>query len=147
MNLEVENFYAEQGELLDWNCQIEYPENAYKIIQNEISEEQLNSYLAQGYELVGYNEITTTGGLEDILLLKIPTEKCFWIFGNGNNGTSTSYTLLATPIKDAEPQSEWSFLIKKNWTYGEITTNLLLILVLGVFVWDMLRRMLKTKFN
>jgi len=146
MNLEVENFYeVDECSLSNWtwSCtkDYEYPVYRYDVglTQQEIYEISNNNWLI--HTLVE----KPTPDTYSVLFEKKPVENCYWIFTG--EPSLTTHTLLATPIKDTEPQPDWSFLIKKNWTYGEITTNLLLILVLGVFVWDMLRRMFKTKFK
>ena len=145
MNLGVENFYQlGQGELQNWNwfCEKIYQDNAYlyetNLTLNEVYNIANNGWLIQSFQ----GKVAPDSF--DVLFVKKTTENCYWKYTG--EGELPAYTLLATPIKDAETQPAWAFLIEKNWTYGEITTNILLFLVLGIFVWDMLRRMFKTKF-
>ena len=147
MNLEVENFYElGQGEFQNWvwRCEKDYEYPAYKYEENITLEEMYN--IADSEWLVSSFVEKPTPDTFDVLFQKKPTENCFWFYAEGNNALPT-YTLVATPVKDAEVQPGWSFLINKNWTYGDITTNLLLILLLGLFVWDMFRRIFKTRFR
>lgn len=144
MDLQVENYYQEQGQLFNWSCKqiFETPVYNYEV---DLDIDDINDFSNNGWLI--HSIIPQPANKFDVLLQRKPTLNCDWILtGDPEDPVLSTYTLLATPQIDTEPQHAWSFLINKTWTYGDITTNILLILVLGVFVWDMLRRMFKTRF-
>lgn len=145
MELQVENYFeGGQGSIPNqiWTCEKVFEPPLYYYAESltwvQVVEMTDNGWLIQNFTAKLIQDDF------DILFVKKQTENCFWQFTG--EGDVPVYTLMATPTIDAEPQPAWQFLINKTWTYGDITTNILLILVLGVFVWDMLRRMFRTKF-
>lgn len=147
MELQVENYYQDPGgggQPNNWICEKNFVSPMY-FYQTDLSLEQINNY---SDDLWFIHTIFPQSQPEtfEVLFERQPSENCNWIFANPVVDALTTHILLATPTIEAQPQNAWSFLINKTWTYGDITTNILLILVLGVFVWDMLRRMFKTRF-
>lgn len=60
--------------------------------------------------------------------------------------TTTESRIVAIPVANSEQKDDWFFVVDKTWTYGDITTNIFLILILAVLVWSVLRDIFKTKF-
>jgi len=142
MELEIENYLpAQQGQQTQRICVKTYEIPIYSW-EEDMSLEQINQKADEGWLVkdTKFKEEAKFG----ILFERIPIENCF--------ATSTIltgdsfYEIKATPLLESEQKSEWSFLVKKDWTYGDITTNILLIVILSILVWDILRNIFKTKF-